>query len=122
MTVSKRNSVNRKNGEDFERKIVNKFKIRSDVLYVQRGSGSFGTWDVMVHFKNGIVLYITAKLNGYHDRGERQKIKKFVEQAKNVKNVRMEMWYYKTARKVCKMKIKTSEHVNSLNEMRRVTA
>lgn len=121
MTQSQRNSQNRKNGEDFERKIVQRFKDRSDVLYVQRGAGSFGTWDIMVQFLNGTVLYISAKLNGYHDMKERVKIKKFIRKvvAKRVKNVRMEMHHYKSARKVAKIHLKTEADVDKLEVTRR---
>lgn len=121
MTQSQRNSMNRKNGEDFERKIVARFKDRSDVLYVQRGSGSFGTWDIMVQYLNGTVLYVSAKLNGYHDMSERVKIKKFIRKvvAKRIKNVRMEMHYYKSARKVAKIHLKTEADVDKLEVTRR---
>ena len=122
MTQSKQNSMNRKNGEDFERKLVNKFKKRSDVLYVQRGAGSFGVWDIMVQFIDGTVLYISAKINGYHDWQERMKILKFLRKVKRSKmtNVRMEMHYYKSTRITSLMRIKTEGDVDKLETMRRV--
>jgi len=121
MNQSQRNAQNRKNGEDFERKIVARFKNRSDVLYVQRGSGSFGVWDIMVQYLNGTVLYVSAKLNGYHDMPERIKIKKFLRKvvAKRIKNVRMEMHYYKSARKVALVHLKTEADVDKLEVTRR---
>lgn len=124
MTQSKRNAMNRKNGEDFERKLVRKFKKRSDVLYVQRGAGSFGVWDIMVQFIDGSTLYISAKINGYHEQGERAKILKFLRKVKRnrMTNVRMEMHYYKTTRKTSLMRIKTEGDVDKLETMRRVMA
>lgn len=124
MTQSERNAKNRKNGEDFERKIVSKFKKRSDVLYAQRGAGSFGVWDIMVQFIDGTVLYVSAKINGYHDWEERMKILKFIRKVKRNKmtNVRMEMHYYRTQRKTSLMRIKTECDVDKLETMRRAMA
>ncbi len=120
--MSEQNARNRKNGEKMEINIVNRFKKRSDVLNVVHSAGSFGTFDIVVHFLNGTVLYITAKLNGYHTIQERAKILKFVRKLNKhrVRNVRIEMWFYRSARKMSKMKIKTEDDVERLCQTYRV--
>ena len=122
--MSEQNARNRKNGEKFEIKIVVMFKKRSDVLHVMHSAGSFGTWDIVVHFMDGSILYITAKLNGSHTIQERAKILKFMRRLKNVKSgkVRMECWFYKSTRKISKMKIKTESDVERLRQNYRVMA
>lgn len=121
--MSEQNARNRKNGEKMEINIVNRFKKRSDVLHVIHSAGSFGTFDLVVHFLSGTILYITAKLNGYHTIQERAKILKFMKKLNKhkVRNVRIEMWYYRTQRKMSKMKIKTEDDVERLRETYRVT-
>lgn len=120
-TQSEQNARNRKNGEKFEIKIVNMFKKRSDVLHTVHSAGSFGTWDIYVHYMNGDILYISAKLNGYHTAQERKKIKKFIRRIKKVRgNVRMECWYYKTSRTIGRKFIKTEADVEWLRETHRV--
>jgi len=118
VTISEQNRLNRKRGEKFEINIMNRFKIRSDVLHVMHSAGSFGTWDLIITFMNGETLFISAKMNGYHTEKERKKILRFMKRLGNFKGKpRMEMWYYKSARKVAKKRIKTERDV----EMLRVT-
>ena len=118
MTQSEQNARNRKNGEKMEILIVNKFKKRSDVLYTVHSAGSFGTFDVIVHFLNGTILYITAKMNGYHTQTERTKIKKFMQKLKRKKitNVRIECFYYKSKRKMARKIIKAEDDIENLRK------
>jgi len=116
LTMSEQNRLNRKRGEKMEIKIVNKFKKRSDVLNVVHSAGSFGTFDIVVHFINGITLYITAKMNGYHTDKERTKIKRFMAKLKrySLDNVRIECYYYKSKRKMVRRIIKTERDIDEL--------
>lgn len=96
------------NGEKFEIKVRNKLSKRSDVLYCQRAAGSYGLWDLICIMKNGTIRFISCKLSGYHCPEERKEISKFLEKSKKSQGkISLEVFYYKTTRKMGQKFIKS---------------
>lgn len=93
-------SMNRANGEAFERKILG-YELRNSV-FAMRSSGSYGPVDVMSQKKNGEVWYISAKKNGYFHCKELATLRKIKDSViKHNPMVRFKLAYY-TSPKVWK--------------------
>ena len=73
---SKQGKENRANGEQFEFRVLRRFKRRSDVLYAIRSAGSHGLFDIIVQFKDGKMFLITCKRNGYLAPKEQKQLDK----------------------------------------------
>ena len=88
--------LNQANGHRFEILVWNKAKNR-DTLARVISSGSKGFGDVWVLKKDKLILRI-CKTNGYLEPKEREEISEFL--ASKPEWVQVELWYYKSKRKV----------------------
>lgn len=95
---SRRGAENRAQGEAFEFRILRKFKVRSDVLWAIRSAGSHSIIDLVIQYKNGKQLWVTAKSNHYIEPSERRELERAVECKPG--NVEIREYYYSSPKKM----------------------
>lgn len=100
---AQRGKENRRNGEEFEYRVLRKFKKRSDVLFAIRSAGSHSIVDIIVHYLNGKQLWINCKRNGYLEPRERGQLERLIAIKPVYAEIRM--YYYKSPKKMGWMKI-----------------
>lgn len=93
-----RGRENRKSGEDFEFRVLRKFKKRSDVDFAIRSAGSHSLADILVRYKSGKYLIITCKRNGYLTPSEWEQIEAFKMRQAAYESIRM--YYFKSAKRI----------------------
>ena len=103
-----RGKANRKSGEDFEFRILRKFKKRSDVDFAIRSAGSHTLADILVRYKTGKYLIITCKRNAYMTPVEVQEIREFNERKQAHESLRM--YYFKSAKKIAYRALQRGEY------------
>ena len=98
----KKSEIGRMNvaeGQRFEIKIWNKVNHGKCLTRI-RSSGSKGLFDVWSLDKSGKLRLIVAKTNGYLEPRERRELREFL--GKKPDYVQVEIWYYKSKRKMTK--------------------
>ena len=100
---AKRGKENKKNGLDFEFRVLRYYKRRSDVFYAIRSAGSHGFADVLVRFRSGKYRLVLCKRNGYFDPKEIREMQKFKDIIKPYEEVYVH--YFKSAKKIARRRL-----------------